>query len=240
MVDKSSKIPYYIQIYNVLKDRIDIGIYKENSMLPSENELVEEFGVTRLTVRNSIKRLKDEGKIYTLKGKGSFVNCPKIEQSLFKFYSFGRNYANSSIETQTKVIQAIVENASEEVCQKLGLNNYEKVNTIIRVRKLDGIPLIVETSYTPYKLAHTIINGDLEKLSIYDLLENKFNLKIVNAKEYLDPSITDAYYSKLLLVKKGTPVFITERITYTHDLMPIEYRLSVIRSDRFRFSVELR
>jgi GntR family transcriptional regulator len=240
MVDKFSQTPYYLQIYMVLKDRIDTGMYKENAMLPSENELVKEFEVTRLTIRNSIKKLKDEGRIYTLKGKGSFVNSAKIEHSLFKFYSFGRDYTNSGIETQTEVIQAFIENADEEICQKLSLDKDEKVNSIIRIRKLDKIPLIVETSYTPCKLAPAIIEEHLEKLSIYDLLENKFNLKIVNAKEYLDPNIAGPYYSKLLGVKRNTPVFVTERITYTNDRIPIEYRVSIIRSDRFRFSVDLR
>ena len=244
MIDKFSQTPYYLQIYTVLKERIDTGIYKENAMLPSENELVKEFEVTRLTIRNSIKKLKDEGRIYTLKGKGSFVNAnsSKIEHSLFKFYSFGRDYASSGIETQTEVIQAFIENADEEICQKLSLslNKEEKVNNIIRIRKLDKIPLIVETSYTPCKLAPAMIEEDLEKLSIYDLLENKFNLKIVNAKEYLDPNIAGPYYSKLLGVKRNTPVFVTERITYTNDGIPIEYRVSIIRSDRFRFSVDLR
>lgn len=238
MIDKENPIPYYIQIYNVLKDRIDRGIYKVNTLLPSENELVAAFDVTRATVRNSIKRLKDEGRVYTIKGKGSFINGPKIEQSLFKFYSFGRDYANLNIESV--VVSVEEKNVNSEICKKLNLKENDRVTEIKRVRKLDGIPVIVESSYIPISIAPEISRYDLEKLSIYNIIEVEYNKQIVCAREYLDPSVTDEYYSKLLKVNKGTPVFITDRVTYTSGEMPIEYRVSIIRSDKFRFSVELK
>lgn len=238
MIDKQNPVPYYIQIYNILKDRIDRGIYKVNSLLPSENELVVEFDVTRVTIRNSIKRLKDEGRIYTVKGKGSFVNGPKIEQSLFKFYSFGRDYSNLNIESI--VVSVTEKEASIEISKKLNLVAKEKVTEIVRIRKLDGIPIIVETSYVPTLIAPGIERYDLEKLSIYNIIEIEYNKQISFAREYLDPSVVDEYYSKLLKINKGTPIFITDRVTYTSGELPIEYRISVIRSDKFRFSVVLR
>jgi GntR family transcriptional regulator len=238
MVDKQSPIPYYLQIYNILKDRIDKGVYEANSQLPSENELVAEFDVTRVTIRNAVKKLKDEGRIYTVKAKGSYINGPKIEQSLFNFYSFGRNYTNFNIESV--VVSIAEEVASEDLRGKLYLDEGDIVTVIVRIRKLEGTPVIVETSYIPKKIAPGIGGLNLGKLSIYNILENEYNKKIAYAREYLDPSVTDEYYSKLLKVRKGTPVFITERITYTIDEKPIEYRISTIRSDKFRFSVELR
>lgn len=238
MLNKANEIPYYVQIYNILKQRIESGEYPANSKLPSENDLVVEFEVTRATIRNSIKRLKDEGKIYTLKGKGSFINGPKIEQSLFKFYSFGRDYANLNIESI--VISTTEKVAGYEISKKLNISEQDKVTEIVRVRQMDGIPVIIETSYVPTFVAPGIASYDLEKLSIYNIIEIEYNRKIVFAREYLDPSITDEYYSKLLKVSKGTPVFITNRVTFSNEEMPIEYRVSIIRSDRFRFSVELR
>lgn len=240
VIDKTNDVPYYLQIYNVLKERIDTGIYESNILLPSENMLVEEFQVTRITLRNAIKKLKDEGRIYTEKGKGSYINPPKIEQSLFKFYSFGRNYTDKDWNANTSLISINTSSFEAEAQNKLALTSDKAVTQIIRLRKLDTVPVIVETSYIPTDLVLGINSFDFEKNSIYDILEQHYKLKIVKAKEYLDPCVTDTYYSNLLEVSKGTPVFITERITYSNNEIPIEFRKSIIRSDKFRFSVELR
>lgn len=239
MINKEENVAYYVQIYNILKKRIEDRIYMPNTLLPSENELAEEFNVTRITIRNAIKILKEEGRIYTEKGKGSFVKAPGIEQSLFKFYSFGRNYAKQDFQTETKVIRTKIGVQDEEICNKLNLSNDDEVIEIIRLRKIEQSPVILEFSYIPLRMAPDILEMDLANLSIYDLLEERFELKITRAKEYLSPDITDEYESKHLEIPKKTPVFITDRITYTQRDLPIEYRKSVIRSDKFKFFVDL-
>jgi GntR family transcriptional regulator len=237
---KDSEIPYYLQIYGELKDRIETQAYKPNEMLPSENELAEEFNVTRITVRNAIKRLKDEGKIYTKKGKGSFVNPPKIVQDLYKVYSFGREFDEKGYTLESTVIEAYIDKCSGTVQKNLQLQAEDFVFTIRRIRKLDNIPVIAEVSYLPAKLIPGVTIEEVQGTPIYDLLEKKYKLNIIKAKEYLDPAVADEYYSGLLEVEIGTPLFSTERVTYTNGDRPIDYRRCIIRSDKFRFSVELK
>ena len=237
MIIKDSGLPYYLQIYNELRGRIISKVYLPSQPIPSENELVSEFGVTRTTIRNAVKKLQDEGLVRTEKGKGSFVKAPKLEQSLFKFYSFGRDYSNLNIQSVLVKVKDILD---EEIQIKLNLSTQDHIKQIIRIRKLDNIPVIIETSYIPVNLAPDIETFDLQNLSIYDLLEQHYGLHILKAKEYLDPCIADSYCAKLLEIDKGKPVFVTERITYDTTEKPIEYRKSIIRSDKFRFSVELK
>lgn len=239
MINKEENLAYYIQIYNIVKKRIEEGIYPPNTLIPSENELAEEFNVTRITVRNAVKRLKEEGRIYTEKGKGSFVKAPCIEQSLFKFDSFGRNYTKQNFETETVVIDSKIGIQNEGIKSRLNIAGDQEIIEIIRLRKIEHSPVILEFSYIPLSLAPNILEIDLENSSIYDLLEQKFGLKITRAKEYLSPDVTDGYESKLLEVAKKTPVFITDRITYSQGDLPIEYRRSIIRSDKFKFFVDL-
>lgn len=239
LINKDDNLAYYIQIYNVLKKRIEDRVYLPHSLLPSENVLAEEFNVTRITVRNAVKMLKEEGKIYTEKGKGSVVKAPSIEQSLFKFYSFGRNYTKRDFQSESVVINTKISVCDELVRDKLGLSETENIIQIIRLRKIDQSPVILEFSHIPLLYAPNIFELDLATLSIYDLLEEKFDLKIIKAKEYLTPDLTDENESRFLEIPYKTPVFITERITYTSNEVPIEYRKSVIRSDIFKFFVEL-
>jgi GntR family transcriptional regulator len=239
MIDKNEGMSFYIQIYKVLRERIETKIYPANSLMPSENELCEEFKVTRLTVRNALKKLKEEGCIYTEKGKGSFVKSRQIEQSLFKFYSFGRDYVQKGFDTETLVVSSEITNVEGRISELLELEGDDKVYKIVRLRKLDNTPALIETSFVPESLAPGIINYNLEELSIYDLLEKEYGFNISKAKEYLNPAITDNYQSKLLQIKKNTPVFVTERVSFKGEKKPVEVRVSVIRSDVFKFFVEL-
>lgn len=237
MIQKDNGFPYYLQIYQEIRERILTKTYLPNHPIPSENELVKEFGVTRATVRNAIKKLQNEGLILTEKGKGSYVNQPKIEQSLFKFYSFGREHSELN---KNSVLLGIEEEQNVEAQKALNLSENQPVKRITRIRRLDHLPVIIENSYIPSYLAPDIETYDLESLSIYDLLENTYGCRISRAKEFLDTCVTDHYYSELLEVDAGMPAFLIKRITYDLKDRPIEFRESVIRSDKFTFSVDLK
>jgi GntR family transcriptional regulator len=239
VLNKNSYVPYYLQIYIELKNRIDSMMYKPNEILPSENELVEEFGVTRVTVRNSIKKLKDEGRIRTEKGKGSYVNSPKIIQNLDKIYSLGRDFNEEGHKLDSIILEVYTECCNETIRKNLGLKPDEQVVVIKLVRKLDNVPVVGQTSYLPMKVIPGFSISELNKCSVYTVLEDKYKIQLLKAIEYLDPIVADEYYSKLLEVDIDTPLFLTERITYTEGDRPVEFRRCVIRSDKFRFSVEL-
>jgi GntR family transcriptional regulator len=236
MIEKESGFPYYLQIYQKLRERILMKEYLPGQPIPSENELGKEFGVTRATVRNAVKKLQSEGLIATEKGKGSYVNQPKIEQSLFKFYSFGRNHGELN---KHSILLGIKEGKHVEAQRALALSDDQLIKHITRIRILDGVPAIIENSYLPSELVPDIENYDMEQLSIYDLLESAYGCQILKAKELLDTCVTDYDSSKLLEVSEGMPVFLVKRITYDQKGKPIEFRVSMIRSDKFTFSVEL-
>ena len=108
------------------------------------------------------------------------------------------------------------------------------------LRYYRNTPFILEFSYVPTEAAPTIAEKDLEKHSIYDLLESHYGHQIRKAKEYLYPRISDAYESQLLGIPMHSPVFQTERITRGQDGRVLEFRRSVIRGDKVTFSTELR
>ncbi len=236
MIEKDSGFPYYLQIYQKLREKILTKEYLPGQSIPSENELVKEYGVTRATVRNAVKKLQSEGLIATEKGKGSYVNQPKIEQSLFKFYSFGRDHGELN---KNSVLLGIQVGEDVEAQNALALSNDQLIKHITRIRILDGVPAIIENSYLPSDLVPDIESYDMEQLSIYDLLEDTYGCQILRAKEFLDTCVTDYDSSKLLEVPEGTSVFLVKRITYDQKDRPIEFRVSIIRSDKFTFSVEL-
>lgn len=238
MIIKNSPIPLHHQIYTILKQRIERGTYQEGNLLPSENVLSKEFDVNRITVRNAIRRLQNDGYIITSKGKGSVVSPNKLEQSLFRFYSFGRDFTDNSLNPATQVLSASNELASELELSKLCLSSPSNVQRTLRLRTLNNIPVIVEISTIPEFLAPGLINMSLENKSIYNILETDYRLPIIKSCEYLDTVNCDPYFADLLKIEPGKAVFVAERITYTTDFVPLEYRVSYIRGDKLRFHVE--
>jgi GntR family transcriptional regulator len=228
--NKTSYKPYYIQIKEILKARIHKGIYMDK--IPSENILADEFSVTRLTIRNSIKELKQEGILYSIKGKGTYISKAKIEQSLLKFYSFGRNYKGKN-----RVISLTRENNREDIADKLDYRG-DKIFQLQRLRFFNNEPLILESAYIPEFVCPGLLKYDFSQLSIYDRLEEE-GIKISRAYEQIEPGVTNSYQSEVLNIPLNFPVFHTERITYDSNEQAIELRRSIIRGDKFKFSVEL-
>lgn len=239
MLLKTNGIPLYIQIHSQLKARIHNGTYSPDTLLPSENVLIKEFDVTRSTLRQAIKLLQLDGLVITEKGKGSRINAAKREQSLFKFYSFGRNFTRDLHNTSTTVIDADTLIPDEAILDFFKPYAPKSVHRICRVRWMEEIPVIVEISYVPSQLAPNLLSEDLSQHSIYDLLEQKYRNPILRAREHLDAVNCPDYFSALLHTDPSQAVFLVERLTYTTGEQPLEYRVSYIRGDKFRFFVDL-
>jgi len=239
MLDKDSFIPYYVQIKHILLDRIRNGEYPENSLIPSESALAREFSVTRMTVRKALDELKRDGMIKTVRGKGSIVSQERIEQSLQRLYRFGREVGNTGIAAESQTVSKEVCIPPAEVRKKFHGSEHEKFYKIIRVRYWKGSPVSLEYIFIPCSVAPGLLSQPIDSMSLVDIFEKYYETPVEKATEYLSPRITDAYQSELLGIKQHSPVFQTERVTRAGNGLVIEYRMSIVRGDRVRFSAEL-
>jgi GntR family transcriptional regulator len=238
LIDHHNPLPLYEQIRQHLEKRIIDRIYDLGSLLPSEHELAEEFGVTRLTVRQATDVLKRKGYLESRRGQGTRITAPPIEQDLRRFYSFGRRYQDPDRQLSTKLIEL---KTSQE------LPDQEKEHTsdlgfgysIMRLRLLDGRPLALEKSWIPETQAPKIESFGLENQSLYGLLEEEFGIKIGRAQEFLEPIIIRNPEAQHLDLSAGQPVLKTHRMTYDAENQLIEIRTTLVRPDRVRFRSDL-
>ncbi|MFO7886678.1 MAG: GntR family transcriptional regulator [Eubacteriales bacterium] len=237
-IDKNGNIPYYLQIKDILEGRIKNNIYPRETLIPSENELSIEFGVTRTTVRNSLKELQKEGLIYTEKGRGSIVKGSKIKQSLMEFYSFGRRFKQKEEgEAYSKIVEKKEIICPSEVKENLAVRDEDKIYEITRIRYVEKEPVMLEISYLSQILFPDLFDYDMENFSLYDMIEYRYKKNITKGREYIQPMISGTKESKLLNIEKKSPVFLVKRITYSGE-KPVEYRKSIIRGDRYVFYTE--
>jgi GntR family transcriptional regulator len=239
-LDKSSYIPYYVQIKHILIENIRRGTFAHGQLIPSEAELAAQFKVTRTTIRKALDELKREGTIRTERGKGSVVaEKSKIEQSLQQIYRFGTGVGDTGIPALSRVITAEPCIPPPEVLEKLGKTQDEAFYRIVRLRFFEDQPFSLETSYIPCTVAPGIIDHEIGSGSLAEILEIQYGIRIGKATEYLYPKISDEYQSQLLGIENHSPVFQTERITESTNNSLIEYRISIIRGDMVKFSTEL-
>lgn len=229
------KTPIYQTIADQIISRIYEGEYPMNSFLPSENELAEEFHVTRTTIRKVLSLLKHQGTIKSYQGRGYKVQSLFWEQSLLKFYSFGKSIASKLENSNTKLISVKKVSGLEDVDEFENLELWE----ITRLRLVGEIPLILESSYIPIEFLKKVDNKNLETKPLYDLLARE-GIRCVNAKEYLEPVLPSLEAQELLEIEENIPLFQTTRYTYDSENRLVEFRESLIRADHFRFFTELK
>jgi len=237
-LDRRSPIPLYYQLKEILLDLIKSGEL-EGGRLPTEEELSTKYGVSRGTVRKALAELESEGLIVTEAGRGTFVVKPKFEQSLLKFYSIGREMRERDEDFRTRVMIKEITKPTRGIQEVLKVTEDEDLNRIVRVRYLENEPVIMESIFIPVRVCPELLEEDIESIPIYDILEDKYNLKILKVRETLEPVIINENEANVMNCKPCIPAFLVERVTYNLEEIPIEFRKSIIRGDRFKFITEL-
>lgn len=239
-LDPSSFVPLYQQLKEHIIEKIDKKIWKPGEKIYSENQLYKIFGVSRNTAIKAIEDLVQEGILYRVQGKGTFVSLPKIEQSLSAFYSFSQVLSKKGLKPKDIVLDVKIIEASHKVAKELEMDKGDKVVALQRLRHANEEPIILETSYLPKNI---IDDADKLKLvgytPLYDILNIHFNVVVNTAKETFEPILIREEEKHHLEVEAGSPALLLERIAYDTSKRPVEFCKSIVRGDRCKFYTEL-
>lgn len=220
--------PLYYQIREDIREKINSKQYPPNSMIPTEAELCEYYGVSRVTVRRAILDLVQEGLLNRGKGKGTFVSENYGLTEVNGVQSFTQELLGLNMRPSAKLLGCKIRTADSTLRNALGLTEGEKVATISRLRLVnDREPCMVEVMNFPYKLVPGIENEDLNR-SIYQLLKHTYQCEIVYATDIMEPIIIGEYESKLLDLTMPTAGMRTNRLGFDSNRQPIEYTTHII------------
>jgi GntR family transcriptional regulator len=239
-IDHSSPLPYYFQLKELLIEEIKKGRLKPGQQIPSEFKLCEQFKVSRTVVRQAISSLVQNGYLSRAKGRGTFVTKPKITENLFQNLSGSyEDMLARGIKLVTRVLEQTKWDADGEILEWLKLEQGEPVIKIKRLRFISSEPIALVTTYIPYKLCAPLLEENLTNQSLYNVLEEKYALKIAHGRRSLEAVSADKKTSALLGVKNGAPLMRLNSISYLEDGRPIEYFSALHRGDRSKFVVSL-
>jgi GntR family transcriptional regulator len=237
MVDsvKNGPLPRYYQLREIIRERIVSGDWAPGSLIPSERELCERYGISRMTARQSITDLVNEGLLYREQGKGTYVGRPKIAQQLLRLTGFTEDMKSRDQRPGAKVLTAEMWPADDETAERLRIRAGQPVYRLQRLRLADSEPLALETSCISFIGCERLLGNDLARDSLYDLLETVYDVPPLEAEQELEAGIAVEEEAWHLEVVFGSPVLRTRRITTTRRNQPIEYATSVYRGDKYRF-----
>ena len=239
-VDHTSPVPYYAQVKEALRERIEHDDWKPGDQLPGEPELCTMFDVSRTVIRQALTELMYEGLIVRAKGKGTFVAEPKIIEGLAqKLTGFYQDMADRGAPPVSRVLKQQLVPASAKVAGFLSLEPGTPVIEIERLRFVKDEPIVVVTTYLPYSRCPELLRTELTRQSLYALMEQRCGLTIARGHRTLEAVAANQYESELLQVNVGAPLMLLDSVSYLEDGTPIEYYHALHRGDRSRFEAEL-
>lgn len=237
-LDKSVPIPLYFQLKELILSEIKNGNYPSGSLIPTENELSDAFEISRTTVRQAITELVQEGWLYRVKSKGTFVSQPKINQDFVtKLEPFNKQMSRLGIKASTEVVEFKTMKAPEQVSEHLKLNEKEMVIFLHRTRCADGEPIVSVKTYLPYSSCSFLLDHDFTKESLYELLSQSDTTKITHIQRQIEAVEATSEDVAHLNIKRGKPIHFFTSVGYNVYDQPIEYSLARYRGDQNSFVI---
>lgn len=240
MLDKTSSQPLYEQIKQYILARIDSGEYASHKKLPSERQLSNRLGVSRLTVSKAVKQLIQDGLLYTQIGKGTYVSTESIDQQIDTLTSFTEEMQVRGQHTNSRVLSAQLKPASVAVAKVLSIPKDTEVVELERIRMVGKRPMAIEQStIIAEKCPNILEQHDFAHESLYAVLREKYNILLVTAEQTFEAREATEHEAQLLEIATGAPVLAIHRITYDETDRACEQVKSVYRGDRYKFRAKL-
>ena len=234
-IDPTNVIPLYHQIKQNLRELIENEVLPVGQLLPSERDLGEYYGVNRLTVRQAMTELVSEGMLRRQRGVGTFVADPKLTQMMGRVMGFSERVREVGRKPSSRMISLEVVPASTMVARSLNQEPNALLCKLVRLRCADDEPVMLETAFLPQVRFPDLKRVNFSEQSLYQVLAQKFNCRIVEADETLEPVIMTGYEVEMLEAKPGTPGLLVETVAYDQSGIAVEFGKSVVRGDKSRF-----
>lgn len=222
--------PLWAQVLADLRRRLASNEF--DTRFPGDAELVGQYGVSRHTIREAVRRLQAEGVLERSRGRGSFVTRPPIEQPVGTLYSLYRS-VESTGAVQRSVVRALEERRDDKAEAMLGCAG-ETLVYLERVRLSDDEPIALDRSWMPAALARPLLEVDFGHTALYEELSTRCGLRLTSGWERIRPILPDRSERGLLGVDARQPAFAIERLAFAGET-PVEWRHGVVRGDRFTF-----
>ena len=237
VIDRDNPKKLYVQLLEILKDKIEDGEWAVDTQIPTEDELCKTYEISKATVRQAVASLVRNGYLLKQQGRGTFVCKRVIPEGLSMLTSFRELMLEAKVVFSTKVLAQTVLMPTDDLDIKLDIPEDTHVIYLKRLRVVEDEPILLQESYLPYHICPQLLQDDLEENSLLEILEDKYQIKITKVQEFIEIAPVTDNEGDLLGLQPGTPALLLEQRFFagTREIM---YTRSLKRPERFRFSIE--
>ncbi|MGE6919667.1 GntR family transcriptional regulator [Achromobacter kerstersii] len=238
-LDRNAGAPLWTQFRDVVRGKILQGELAVGAKLPTEAEFGEQYGISRIVVREALADLVRNGLIYKIRGQGAFVSARERDEDFVStVLGFSDEMARKGRTVRTQVLMQELRAPTAQEASSLVLTEADMVVALKRLRSVDGeLQLLVETA-VPADLAPGLHRARLENRSLYDVLRRQYGLRIVRAERWIDAVAPDAQTCELLGMASAEPLLRIESIAYGSNGRPLEYYRALHRCKSSRLHVQ--
>lgn len=238
-LNRESGVPLYMQIRESIREEILKGKFNQGQQISPENDLAEQYGVSRLTVRQGLEGLMNDGIIYKERGVGTFVSRSSVQANYSRLTSFTRDVIDQGKSPSSKLLDIETCTDRTDIQLKTDLPLGTSFYCIHRVRLVDSQPVAIQHSYVPQDISpKNLEQYDWSTQSLFNLMETD-GIIAKSAIEKISACLVDERHSEHLDLALGEPLIYIERITYGQKGTPIEYVEMYNRPDRYDCVVHL-
>jgi GntR family transcriptional regulator len=223
--------PKYEQVRRHLTAAIRQGSYRPGEALPSQRDLSASYGVTLMTLRQALRLLSDEGLVVQQPGRGTFVAPPKLSYQRETLRSLSEELRSHGVDVQTKVIRLGNRRPPASVCAALNIPSSQRALRLERLRIIDGRPAVHQVSWVPEPFAENIWESNFNEMTLYAALAEHAGLAVSRWSETTRPTSVSREAALHLRINQGSPVFLSERLTFGIDDRPIVFDSARIIGD---------
>ncbi len=238
LIDREDHQKLYLQLFEILKKKIESSEWPIGSQIPTEEELCKLFGVSRATVRTAVLELVRHGYLKRQQGKGTFIFRNVVSEGLTMLTDFRELLFEEGLNFSTHVLARTVIMPIEDLDVKLDIPKDKHIIYIKRLRSVDNEPVLLQESYIPYHVCPLLLEEDIAQQSLFDLFEKKYGIRITRVKNYIEITYLSADEARLIGLPEGSPAILMTQYFYSGETL-VMYTRSIKRTDRFKFLMEL-
>lgn len=238
LLAKDSKLPLYHQLYVLLRNRITNHSVLPGELLPGEQELCADFGVSRITAKRALNELADAGLVVRQQGKGTRVLPQKASAShTVSVEGWFENTSENNV-SRVRVLEFDYRPAGEDVAIALQLSTHALIQRVVRIRYVDDEPMSYLVTYVPESIGRRYTYEDLSNTALLTLLELR-GIKIASAQQTISAALASGQLATALEVPEGNPLIEVHRVIKDKEGKLIEFIRAYYRPDRYRIEMDI-
>lgn len=228
MRTRESLIPVYYRLADDIKHQIETGVLKDGDLIPTEAQLGEQYGISRMTVRQGIALLSEAGLIETVKGKGSFVTRPALNQLVIDL----KNNVGKA-QLSYKLINVNLIRNKPDLANELGFAGEGNIITVKRLLIRENVPVAIEEKFLRYQKGKPLLETQLEYADFPEVVAKHQDSVPLRNDVVISVTALSVEQAKLLAANEGLPALVVKQVIYAKEDKPLGVSIMVCHKDRY-------